>query len=345
MPVHEYLNENAPPAWKFCGTDGDVVLKSAIFLARNFKDYRFPHQADKEELIKVSEIVRETLDGLSFEEIRLDRLSEVERELLKDKRYILKSILREECSLYIKDDGKETVSVNEDDHALICCKREGLGFYELLDKAFKIDDKLDEVVDYAYDETYGYLTALPSRVGTGLQATAILHLPALSYTKNVKNAADVANKFGLDLRPVFGIKEKDWQGNLFILSNHKTIGLPEIDLTNRVSNFAKEAAISERRGREALVKHRKDLLDDVVWRAYGLLERAKVLTEKEALDAASKLQLGGELGIIKKLPNTFYGEIYTISRASYLRNLVGDIGSMDHLRAIVVARCLAKYKE
>lgn len=345
MPIHEYLGGNSPPAWQFSLGDGDIVLKSAIYLARNLKDYRFPHLASDEELKNVSDIVRKTLKNLAMEEIVMDRLTSVEGNILADKRYVAKCFLngRKHRSLFLKNKGKDSVIVNEEDHILICFKREGLGFFELLDNAFKIDDMLDEEADIAYDETFGYLSSLPSRVGTGLRAVAILHLPALSYTKNIKNTADVADKLGLNLVSFYGVKEQDWQGNLFILSNHRTIGLPEIDTIKKVENFAREVAATERRGREVLQKHRKDPLADVVWRAYGLLEHSKMLTEKEALDAASKLQLGSDMGIINKIPGNFFGEIFTLSRGSYLRNLAGSDADVDHLRAIIANKTLKKY--
>lgn len=346
MPVHEYLNGESPPAWKFTLGDGDIVLKSAIYLARNFKDYRFPHLASDEELEAVSNIVRNALKNESMEEIPMTNFSKLESKILSDKRIVADCYTKktEHRYIHIKNNGKNTVAVNEEDHVFISVKREGLGFFELLDNAFKIDDLLDEEADIAYDENYGYLTSLPARIGTGLRASVLLHLPALSYTKNIKNTTDVANKLGMDFIPLYGSKEKDWQGNLFLVSNHKTIGLPETDMIKRVENFAREVASSERKGREALDKYRKDALADVVWRAYGLLEHSKVLTEKEALDAVSKLQLGSDMGIIKKLPDTFFGEIYTASRTAYLKNLTGNDGDVNHLRAIIANKKLQGVK-
>lgn len=345
MPIHNYLGESAPPAWEFTLGDGDIVLKSAVYLARNFADYRFPHLASDDELKKIADTARDTVKNLDMEEIVIDRLTAVEGEILADKRIIAKCFLngRKHRLLYLKNDGKTSVTVNEEDHILISCKREGLGFFEILDNAFKIDDMFDAETDIAYDETFGYLSSLPSRVGTGLRAVAILHLPALSYTKNIKNTADIAGKLGLDFISLYGAKEKDWQGNLFLLSNHKTIGFPEIDTVKKVENFAREVASTERRGREVLEKHRKDPLADVVWRAYGLLEHSKILTEKEALDAASKLQLGSDMGIIDKIPGNFFGEIFTLSRRSYLRNLAGSDGDIEHLRAIIANKTIKKY--
>lgn len=342
MPVHEYLGAISPPAWEFSFGDGEIALKSAVYLARNFKDYRFPHIASNDELKEVSNIVREALKNQSMEEINMESLTKLESKILSDKRMVADCYLKKlkHRYLHIKNNGKDVVAVNEEDHALISFKREGLGFFELLDKAFKLDDLLDETADIAYDENFGYLTSLPARLGTGLRASVLLHLPALAYTKNIKSTTDVANKLGMDFISLYGIKEKEWQGNLFLLSNHKTIGLPEVDTVKKVESFSREIIASERRGREALEKYRKDSLADVVWRAYGLLEHSKVLTEKEALDAASKLQLGSDLGIIKKLPNSFFGEIFTTSRFAYLKNLAGSENDINHLRAIIANKKL-----
>lgn len=345
MPVHEYLNGDSPPAWKFSEGDGEVVIKSAVYLARNFKDYRFPHLAGNEELKEVSNIVREALKDEAMEEIGMEGLSKAEAKVLNDKRLIAACYSDNpknyaHRSLHVKNGGQDIVAVNEEDHVLISFKHYGLGFFNILEKAFKIDDLLDETADIAYDETYGYLTSLPSRVGTGLRAAALLHLPALAYTSNIKATTQVANKIGIDLIPLYGVKEKEWQGNLFLATNHKTIGLPEVDTVKRVESFAREVALSEKKGREALNKFRNDSLADIVWRAYGLLEHSKVLTEKEAVDAASKLQLGSDMKIIQKLPDSFFGEIFTLSRTSYLRNLAGNERDVKHLRALIINKKL-----
>jgi len=349
VPLHEYLNGSAPPAWKFSSGDGDVVIKSGVYLARNFRDYRFPHQADLKELKEVAGIVRKALKNEAMEEISLENLSTAEVKILNDKRmigicYVNTSDKLFERFIHVKNNGQDVVMVNEEDHALISFKKPGLGFTDLLKKAFKIDDLLDETAEIAYDQFVGYLTSLPARTGTGLRAAALLHLPALAYTRNIKATANIANKLGIDLIPLYGTKEKEWQGNLFLATNHKTIGLPEIDMVKRVESFAREVAASERKGRDALCRYRNDSIDDIVWRAYGLLERSKVLTEKEALDAASKLQLGSDLGVIKKLPNTFFGEVFTLSRTSYLRNLAGSDKDIKHLRAIIANRKLQGVK-
>lgn len=348
MAVHKYFDADSPPAWRFTAGDGDIVIKSGVYLARNFKDFRFPHIASATELRAVAKIVRNAIKDEGMEEITMNALSDAESKLLADKRIIANCFINKikHRFLHVKNDGKDTVAVNEEDHVLIAFKREGLGFFELLEKAFKIDDLLDEEADIAYDENYGYLTSLPARVGTGMRAAALLHLPAIAFTKNIKATAEVANKLGIDLISLYGHKDKEWQGNLFLVTNHKTIGFPEVETVKRVETFAREIAASERKAREALEKHKKNALEDVVWRSYGLLERGKALTEKEALDAASKLQIGSDMGIIKKLPDTFFGELFTVSRASYLRNLTGieNEDEIDRFRAIIAGRKLQGVK-
>jgi len=350
VPLHEYLNGNAPPAWQFSSGDGDIIIKSTVYLARNFMEYRFPNRASLKELKEVAGIIRKALKNESMEEISLENLSKPEIKILNDKRmigicYVESSGKLSERFIHVKNNGQDIVMVNEEDHALIAVKKTGLGFTDLLKKAFKIDDLLDETAEIAYNEFVGYLTSLPARTGTGLRAAALLHLPALAYTKNIKATANIAEKLGIDLIPLYGTKEKEWQGNLFLLTNHRTIGLPELDIVRRVESFAREVAASERKGRDALCRYRNDSIDDIVWRAYGLLEHSKVLTEKEALDAASKLQLGSDLGVIKKMPNTFFGEMFTLSRTSYLKNLAGSDKEIKHLRAIIANKKLQGVKQ
>ncbi len=345
MQPDEVLNVSNPPGWEFGGKEGDVIIKSAVYLARNFKDYRFPHTASREEAEEVANLICGAVKPIFPEVINLDDLPSLDMQVLCDKRYISKCFIKNTPGkrLLLKNDGKDSIAVNEEDHALISFKNVGLDFGGLLEKAFEVDDKLDEAAELAYDDNYGYITSLPSRMGTGLRATVLLHLPALSYTKNIKNTTDVANKLGMDLMPVYGTKEKEWQGNLFILSNHKTIGFPEEDIIKRVENFAKEIAASERRGREALIRYRKEMTADVAYRAVGLMERANMLTEKEALDGVSKLQLGSDLKLIDKIPNDLFGAIYTKSRTSFLRSVAGDVvKDIDHLRAVVVTSAIAK---
>ena len=330
----------------------DVVLSSRIRLARNYKKIPFPNRADFEQLAAVLQLTDSVLPlvsqktGQHFTRYAIERLTKLEREVLIDKRLITRNLVKNPQSrvAYLSDDASISLLVNEEDHLRIQVRRAGLALEDAYQMASSIDDAVEGELDFAFDEKMGYLTSCPTNLGTGLRASVVLHLPGLVYTRNINNIINISQQLGLSLRGLYG-DDKEILGNLFIVSNQLTLGFSEQGIIDNLKSAVMEIIAHERRARKALALYMKDRLEDDVYRAYGTLKYARLLSEKEVLTLFSKVRLGRDMRLIHETLPDCFAEILIGSRTSFLEELAGTenmSGSeLDRLRADTVRQILA----
>jgi protein arginine kinase len=187
--------------------------------------------------------------------------------------------------------------VNEEDHLRIQCILPGLKLDESWDMADKIDDLIEETIDYAYDEKIGYLTSCPTNVGTGIRASVMVHLPALTITGQISNILNSVSKIGMAVRGIYG-EGTQALGDIYQISNQVTLGQSEKEIIENIEGVAKQIISSERRAREELYKKQRVQIEDRVGRAFGILSHAKVMSTKEYMTLMSDVRLGIVLGIL-----------------------------------------------
>ncbi|WP_028128538.1 ATP--guanido phosphotransferase [Selenomonas sp. AE3005] len=337
------------------GDDSDVVLASRIRLARNLRQLPFPNRADLAQLQKADESLQsampsvETALGEHMTRVDMENISGLQREVLRDKQLISDNLLKnpQHRTVYCNDSQNVSIMVNEDDHIRIQCLTPGLNLETPLQKAFAVDDALEGQLDIAFDEKMGYLTACPTNMGTGLRASVLLHLPGMVYTRNVSSIINISPQLGLAVRPLFG-DEKEQPGCLFQIANQLTLGYSEQELIDNLRGAVTEIVAHERRARKALALYMKERLEDEVWRAVGTLSYARLLSEKEVLELASRLRLGLDLKLIRGIAPECYGEVLISGRSSFLQNLAENENltktEIDRLRAQHVRKILERYR-
>lgn len=336
------------------GQENDVVISSRVRLARNLRRWEFPHRAATGDLILIRQRVFAALPQIA--EAGSARLGKAlagagllpfeeftgwERQSLIDRHLTSREHVREEAGrgLAATADAALSVLVNEEDHLRLQCLLPGLQ----LDVAFSLLDKLDDALEkhfderggIAYSEQFGYLTACPTNVGTGMRASVMLHLPALKIAERLERARKIANEKGFTLRGTFGEGSKVW-GNLHQLSNQETLGMDEADILLEVGELTREICELERNARRLLPRRFLNAARDEVGRSYGTLRFARRIGCREATDCLSMLRLGMEIGWVKGLSRQRFNELMVWIRPAYLqvlhgRALNGD--ERDDLRA------------
>ncbi|MCR5757501.1 MAG: ATP--guanido phosphotransferase [Selenomonas sp.] len=337
------------------GADGDVVLASRILLSRNLRDVPFPNRADLYELQRVEQrlaaampAIQEAL-GENLQGVEMENLSTLQREVLREKQLISENLLLnpQHRAVYFGESQKLSLMVNEEDHIRIQCVTAGLDLASPLQRAFELDDLLESQLDIAFDEKMGYLTSSPTNLGTGLRAAVLLHLPGLVFTRNVSSIINISPQLGLAVRPLFG-DEKEQPGCLFQIANQLTLGYSEQELIDNLRGAVTEIVAHERRARKALALYMKERLEDEVWRAYGTLSYARLLSEKEVLELLSRLRLGMDLKLIRGLAPECYGQLLLSSRTSFLQNLAANENlsktEIDRLRAQHVRHIIEEHQ-
>lgn len=289
------------------GADSDsaIVLTSRIRLARNLSDVPFPGWARKQERVEIMSQIQSEIELLpemekAFSQ-QLSELSSVQKQVLVERHLISReqAARGEGSAAVVNRDQTLSIMINEEDHLRLQSIRSGLHLRSAYKLITQIDQQLEKKLPYAFDHELGYLTACPTNVGTGLRASAMLHLPGLVISDHMSQVIQAVGKLGLAVRGIFG-EGTESLGHLFQISNQSTLGESEDDIISRLERVIRKVRDHERNARLKLIEDDPQMLADKMGRAYGLLRYAYVIDSKEALNHLSLIRLGGDLGCFPK---------------------------------------------
>jgi len=285
------------------GKEGDIVVSTRVRLARNLSDYPFPGRLtpsnEREIVDKVASAMVSSPVGNSLKLIELTPLSEVERHALMERHLISQELADGKGirAVLLSQDEGISIMINEEDHIRIQIIGSGLCLDECLKQAIEIDDILDHSLRYAYDENLGYLTKCPTNLGTGMRASVMLHLPALTQSGAIRSLSANAGKLGFAVRGMFG-EGSEAKGALYQISNQMTLGFDEETIIERLFDAVRQIISHERKYRSEAVKQLKLQVEDRVWRSAGTLSYARSITTDEAMQLLSDVRMGSSLGLI-----------------------------------------------
>jgi len=225
-------------------------------------------------------------------------LSDVKKNSLIENHIISPALAKkkDEGAFLLSSDRKVSVMINEEDHIRIQTIEDGLSLKECWELSNEVDDIIEENVDYAFDKELGYITACPTNIGTGMRASVMLHLPALSITNQIDKLLYGVSQLGVAVRGVYGEGTKSL-GHLYQISNQGTLGVSEETLIDKINQIVMQIIDKEKNTREHLLKNNYDDLEDDFYRAYGLLTNARKISADEAMKLLSLIKLGSEMGI------------------------------------------------
>lgn len=326
------------------GPHHQIVISSRVRFARNLRDRAFPGWAKKAERVAILDLVKPRVEELSemqdsFSE-QLQDLSSLEKQVLVERHLISREHAAKGAGSAIVMNRRQTLSVmiNEEDHLRMQSIRSGLQ----LKHAFKLVDKIDSALEgrlhFAYDQRLGYLTACPTNVGTGLRASAMLHLPGLVLSELINQVIQAVSKIGLAVRGLYG-EGTEAMGNLFQISNQTTLGEKEDEIINRLSKVIETIIEKEHDARQVLLQKKSNTLWDQIGRAYGVLTYAHAMSSKEALNLLSILKLGVDLGAFAEDRRLSIDQLFIDTQPAHLqkssdRKLTAE--ERDHLRAEII---------
>jgi len=347
------------------GEANDVVLSSRVRLARNLAGYPFCHRADRQTRADILSRVHAALDATGVPApggrvqlggtlwVDLASATKLERQLLVERLAISRQLAK---GRYGRDGGgpdeprgvalsvpgeRAGVLVNEEDHIRIQAVRSGLALDDALAEADGIDDALESKLDFAFNARFGYLTACPTNVGTGIRFGVMLHLPGLRITGEVEKVRRAAADISLAVRGFHG-EGSETLGDLYQISNQTTLGKSESVLLGELSDDILPNVIGyERRARQQLMENRRPFLEDLVHRALGVLLHARLLTAEEAMQQLSLVRLGVDLGLVagddevaKARVRGSVHELFVLSQPAHLQQSIGEALEQDRRRAV-----------
>ncbi|ACL74713.1 protein arginine kinase [Ruminiclostridium cellulolyticum] len=311
------------------GPEFDIAVSSRVRLARNFADIPFSARINPKqqaELIKrMQEIMEEftTYGKLMFADMNtlhpVDRLSLMERHLISPELADSKG----SSGAFINENENVSIMVNEEDHLRVQSIFPGIQ----LEKGYKVCDEIDSLIaekaDYAFDDKYGYLTSCPTNLGTGMRASVMLHLPALVMTGYMKSILESCNKVGVAVRGIYG-ENSEAVGDMFQVSNQITLGRKEEETISSIDGICKQIIDREKALRLQLYKKNLYKFEDKIFRSYGILKNARVLSSQECFKLLSDVRLGVSMGIIKDIDIVTLNETIVLSQPATLQKISGN---------------------
>ena len=278
------------------GPDNDIVISSRIRLARNLVGMPFPNRAGKQVLEEIEDSVGEMLlefGRTGLIRFDLEEMDQLEKQVLVERHLISRQQSQSLTgrAVYINREQTISIMVNEEDHLRLQFISPGQNLSPGWAEASSYDDLLDERLDFAFDRQYGYLTACPTNLGTGLRASVMLHLPGLSLAGSINKLLGSIGKFGLTFRGIYG-EGSEAEGSIYQLSNQVTLGRSEEEIIDNLESILGQIKDHERQARNELINKQEFKIKDKIMRAYGILKHAYQIDSLEAVKLISLLLLG-----------------------------------------------------
>jgi protein arginine kinase len=325
-------------------TDENIVLSSRIRLSRNISNIPFPVNASeiekKQVFNTISSAVKKNKSYKNFEEIEINNISEIDKQFLLERKLITDQLNYGNSNSYLMVDKDESIQVmiNEEDHIKIQMIKPGMSLRKAWKEISIFDSELGKNVPFAFDKSLGYLTSSPLEVGTGMKASVMLNLPALTLAKQIDAVIKGLNKLGLSVNG-FKKEKSAYIGYLYQISNQSTLGELEEQIIERIENIVNQIVLHEKNARLNLLEKKKEYLLNTIGRAYGILRYSYILTSKEALGYLSILRMGVDLKMFNSIDFKVINDLLISVQNAHLQKYTGmELGysELDILRADLI---------
>ena len=314
------------------GPRADIVLATRVRLARNLQGHPFgsrAREADREAVFKAVEGVVEEVCPRNAVLYRMDQLGGRVRRILLERHLISKELLgrkRREpppaAAVAASAGDPVSMMVNEEDHLRLQALQSGLRFGEAWRLADELDEETGQRLPLAYHPEFGYLTSCPTNTGTGLRASALVHLPGLVLTKEFDKVHRGISQVGLTFRNLHGEGSRP-MGNFFQVSNQTTLGKSEEDLVEHLERVVGTVIQTEMQARNVLMRDAAIVTEDKIWRAYGLLRHARTLGYEELVNLLSGVRLGLSLKLLPGPPAYTLNQLMVFTQTAHIHEAAG----------------------
>ncbi len=302
----------------------DLVISSRIRLARNIEGIPFSQWASSTDLKRISEQAKKAIQNASSLDnpdlFCMDEMDPTDRYFLAERNMISRELAKSGIERYVAicKDQAASIMVNEEDHLRLQVLMAGNNLQETWKRINQIDSDLEESITYSFSNTFGYLTACPTNVGTGIRCSVMVHLPALVISRRIDKVLSAVTQMGITVRGLSG-EGSDITGNLFQVSNQWTLGISEVDTISKIDTLLEQILDQERKALEELMKDKRSQIEDRIWRAFATLSYAQVMSSNEAIELFSSIRMGLNLGILEKPSYNSLNEMIVRVRPAHLQ--------------------------
>jgi len=325
MKIEDLLNHTSE--WlRGTGPNSNIVISSRIRLARNLVDIPFSHWATKNQREDSLQAVKGAIEGASYLKktsfFDLKDMTDLDKQFLVERHLMSRehAVVNDTKGLVIDDREIISIMINEEDHIRVQIMQSGFNLPEAWRITSEIDDELSSKVRFAYSPKIGYLTACPTNVGTGLRSSVMLHLPALVFTNQAARILQTITKLGLTVRGFYG-EGTEVQGNFFQISNQVTIGRTEEEIIDSLEKVISQIVAREETARKTMFMRSKERLVDRIWRSYGTLRSAHIISSNETIELLSAIRLGVDMEILKDITIPVINELFILTQPAHLQKM------------------------
>ncbi len=335
------------------GPSHDVVLSTRVRIARNLQGYPFSVRAKPSDRAAILSAVTDVLersaplaDGVIVE---IDQLSERQQEILLERHLVSRELVGEDTTpsstaLVASTHEPVGLMINEEDHLRLQSLMSGFNPRQTWRVVDALDEELGGELPYAFHHEFGHLTSCPTNCGTGLRASVLIHLPGLVLTKEINKVLQGISQVGLTFRGLYG-EGSEVVGNLFQVSNQTTLGKSEEDLIDHLQKIVAQVVDYEQQARSILLRDAPNVIEDKVWRAYGLLCHARALGFDEMMNLLSGVRLGISLKLLSGPSVYVLNRTMVFAQNAHLEEASDSSlsdGELDIQRAFYVRTALAE---
>ncbi|HOY08674.1 MAG TPA: protein arginine kinase [Candidatus Omnitrophota bacterium] len=313
---------------KGTGPYSNIVMSSRIRLARNLFSVPFPNKASKKDLLHVLATVQDAKDKIDYFKdatlFQMNELDSIDRQFLIERHLMSHehSSNPEGKALIVSQEEILSVMINEEDHLRIQVMQSGLNLHETWKIIDMIDDKLADILQYAFLNHWGYLTACPTNTGTAMRGSVMLHLPALVMTKQINKVLTAIAKLSFASRGFYG-EGTQARGNFYQISNQVSLGHSEEDIIQNINGLIRQVIEQEEQARQALILQNKPMLEDKIFRSLGVIKNAHIISSQETIELLSMVRLGIDLGLVKNIDRCTVNELLILIQPAHLQKLEG----------------------
>ncbi len=332
------------------GPCSGIVLSSRVRLARNLEGFPFPERLSKEGLNRTRDKAVGGLRELPSLGVHhcggMDSLGPVEKSMLVERHLISQEhkARGEGSAVVISSDEQISVMVNEEDHLRMQAILPGLQLHQAWKRMDVFDTCLEDRLPFAFSPSYGYLTACPTNLGTGIRASAMLHLPGLVFTDLINQTIKAAQQLGMAVRGLYG-EGTEAQGDIFQVSNQMTLGETEEEIVERLHKVVEQIIEQEINSREKMVETEPKRILDRIGRAFGTLLYCHSISSSDCKNLLSMVRLGVELSLFPLDHRSRIGHLFLATEPGHLQirsSRRRKPEERDVVRATLLRRAVAK---
>ncbi len=327
MKIDDFINHTGQ--WlKGTGEHANIVMSTRVRLARNLTHKPFPNKASKAQLNEILGMIEQVFKEVNyFKESMILKINELDN---VDKQFLIERHLMshehaanpEGKALVVSKEEVLSVMINEEDHLRIQVMQSGLNLDESWKVADAIDSALSEKLEFAYSLNWGYLTACPTNTGTAMRGSVMLHLPALVMTKQINKVLAAVSKLSFASRGFYG-EGTQASGNFYQISNQLALGHSEEEVIQNINGLIRQVIEQEEQARQALLVQNKPMLQDKIFRSFGTLRNAYIVSSQETVELLSMVRLGIDLGLIKDVDRNSINELFIMIQPAHLQKIEG----------------------